>query len=594
MIPKRLQVPLIVAGALLLAASADGPDFGHYIDWAAAALERDIFQLRSDILSPAGLPYNLWSFEPGLLFAITNTIARDARPEIAAYVTGWLAAMVFWGSAVAVLWRVTGRNTGVALLALAALFVGTHAGVYSHAYATEVFGMALVGAVWALGFTRAPWARLDALAAGSLIALLFLVRPYLVVYAVAPLWLGIRDDRFRVDRLALIAFPILIALAQYLIVNAWMTGSPWHAPYVFGGSGFHSIDLAHPEAMAVLTSSFHGLLAYHPLYGVAFAALLVRLWSDVDERGLWGTTLFAVLVHLWLQTAWYTWWLGMTTFGMRGMAPAALPLMAALAVTLRRDSRWLPAVVACCLWSFALMLRGPTHYATWQQLLFAQRWVMAPMLVAAIGFWFVRRPAYGAAAIALLATWYLGVQLVTPQNPLDAPAAVAVAAAGLFAVSLAIRRLPVIPALAPMLIFVLQAALFVPLAVATMRHLSASAEPPRPFRYRSAAPIDELLASYREYQTISGFDDKKTQLRRFLDRQIAKAPILSPADRVIVTDIRTAFAADPRLSGVLLDVTSISGVVRLASYDTDAEQRALAIELATAVPGVVSVENQMH
>jgi hypothetical protein len=602
---------LITAGAVLFAVSTEGPDFGHYIDWAGAALDRDIFDLRGDILSPAGVPFTLWSFEPGLLFALgMRATSRVLSSTEAAYLTGWSAAMVFWGAAVVVFRKqIEGQRihdtVATLITVLAATFIGTHAGFYSHSYATEVFGLSLVAALWAFSVWRRPWLALDALVAGVLIGLLFLVRPYLIVYALPPVCIGMSVERGSLDvrepgrpvRILLLALPILVAASQYLLVNRWMTGSAWQPPYVFGGSGFTSMDLLHPEFAAVLAHSWHGLLAYHPLYGVAFIALLVRLWSDPRDRVLWGTSLVAVVMHLWLQSAWFAWWLGTSTFGMRGLAPAAVPLMAALAATLHRNPRlWTPIVVVACLWSFTLMLDGPTQYATWRELLRAQRWALASMGVAIVATPFLGSTRFAAGVLSLLVAAYLASRLVQLTGNAHTMAMVFIAAALLVALLGVMRRVSAaaILAIAALIVFIGQGVLFARLAITTERHVVSGAAPPREFRYRSAAPVDELRDTYREYLSIGGFEPKKAQLRHFLDQQAIDAPILSAADRDIVRRIRTAFAADPLIGNTAVYVTATAGVVRLESDDANRERHIRAVAVAQNAAGVVRVDDYMR
>ena len=604
------RILAVVAGAILFTISGDGPDFGHYIDWSAAALEHNLFVLRGDILSPAGVPYNLWSFEPGFFFAFGEQLTSGVlSSKEAAYLIGWAAAMVLWASAISVFRHQNDghgdRDTFPLLAAIvAATFIGTHAGFYSHTYATEVFGMSLVAAIWAFGFWRRPWGTLDALAAGALIAMLFLVRPYLVVYAIPAACVGISDERGRFRLRAagaagrlLLLIPIVVAVVQYALVNRWMTGSPWQPAYAFGGNGFASFDLLHPEFTAVVAHPWHGLLAYHPLYAVAFVALLSRLWSDREHRLLWGTTLLAVLAHLWLQSAWYVWWLGSNTFGMRGMAPAAVPLMAALAAAVYRNPRvWMPPIVVACLWSFTLMLDGPSQYGTWRDLLHAQRWALAAMAAATVGFplWWNIRLVSGLLSVLVIA--YMATRLADVH---DAGHAIlmAVAVGTLLAMVLWMpSRVSAHGACvtATLVIFGSQAVQFALLAVSTERHLMSGAPPPRPFRYQTAAPIDELGDIYREYLMVAGFDDKKAQLRRFLEQESLSAPVLGAADRAIVTRIRTAFAADPLVAGVRMNITAAAGIVRLESNDTNREQRVRAVDLARQVPGVVRVDDYMR
>ncbi|HTM04313.1 MAG TPA: BON domain-containing protein [Vicinamibacterales bacterium] len=600
------QVAVIASGAALFAVSTDGPDFGHYIDWAVAALDHDIFALRGDILSPAGVPYSLWSFEPGVLFALMERATGSLLTlTAAAYLAGWIAAIAFWGAAAVTVWAAVhaampatdgeaSESDSTAIVMLAAMFVGTHAGVYSHAYATEVFGMSLVASVWALGYCRRFWSALDAVVAGVLIGLLFLLRPYLIVYAVGPVLVG---TKLQPTRVVAVGLPLVLAVAEYLVVNRWMTGSLWHPPYLFGDAAFRSVDLLHPELRAVLIDPWHGLLTYHPLYGVAFAALVTCVWSDARDRLLWVATIGAVLIHLWVQSAWYIWWLGSATFGMRGMAPAAMPLVVALAVVVRRRPRlWMPLVIGACGWSFTLMLAGATQYGNWRDLLIAQRWGLA-LTVAAVSIGLlIRTRRYAAGLLLALVAAYL-VSRLAQAHAVERTLLMGIAGAAILGLlqwvahHFSMRRVWSGIGIA---VFAGQAVLFAQLAIVTERDLKAGAPAPRPFRYRAAAPLNELRDSYSEYQLMRGFDARKHQLRRYLELQMIQTPIMSAADRDIVRQIRSAFFDEPLLMDVLMDITAERGVVHLGSNDTTREQRARAIVVARRVPGVVRVDDFMR
>lgn len=69
--------------------------------------------------------------------------------------------------------------------------------------------------------------------------------------------------------------PIAIGFIQVGMVNHWMTGDFFSSTYYFGNEEFKSVDFAHPEFLAVLFHSWHGLLTYHPLYALGFIALVL-------------------------------------------------------------------------------------------------------------------------------------------------------------------------------------------------------------------------------------------------------------------------------------------------------------------------------
>ena len=546
-------LPLI--GGLLLAVAGEGPDFGHYADWAWAALHGDIFDLRGNVLSPLGVPFTIASSGTGLLFAVGKAVLLPLPFSLAAIATGWLAAVTFWASALVVLRRLARGDGWLALFGAGVLFVGTHAGLYSHAYSTEVFADALIALLWAFALTRERWRLLDCGAVGALAGLLFLVRPHVGLYAVPALWMAIAADGVKTPplrRLVAIAIPLGVAVAQYGLVNRWMTGEPWHPPYVYGADGFSSVNMARPEIAAVLLHPWHGLLSYHPLYGVAFVAVLFEAWWTREHRAWWWMTALAAMVHVWVQGGWYIWWLGGSTFGMRGMAPAALPLVAGLVATIRRDTdtnparatMWLWKGLIVCAWSYPLLIQGNTQFLTWRALLDAQTPAIAAVALLAGAWiaWAYRSRQVTTADVMNLArvfavslivavTAYLAWQFAIRPSPARRAIEALLGMGALFFVARSVtrwsghpdggRRLTAVVAWSAVALFAIQAGLFSRLAVRTEQHLASGAAPPRSFEYVGASPVDELRVTYAEYLEVPGFDDRKAAFRRFLDWQQA-------------------------------------------------------------------------
>ena len=643
---------LAVLAGVLLAVAGEGPDFGHYTDWAAAALTGDIFALRGNVLSPGGVPFSLAAAGPGLLFAVGKVLLLPFTLESAAMATGWVAAIVFWTSALIVLVRVAEGNEWLALFGGGALFIGTHAGLYSHSYATEVFANALIAVLWALALTRDEWRPiLDGVLVGALTGLLLLVRAHVVLYALPTLWLAVfgrstiaedlrrlqvvsgrpsRDSTPRLGaipfefvsgrllamRMIAVAVPIAIAVAQYTTVNRWMTGSLTHPPYVYGGDGFTSVDLWHPQLAAVLTHPWHGLLSYHPLYGIAFVALVAEAWRTGRLRALWVVTVVAVVAHVWVQAGWYIWWLGGSTFGMRGMAPAALPLVAGLVAAIRRevDARptraaiWMIATVAACVWSYPLLLRGNTTYYTWAGLWSSQHAAATGAVVVSLGslVWLSRRE-WGSTPLAQLTramtvllggsvVLYLAMQLVM-LPAFGAHVAKALAGSAVVGGGLAlIRRSRVAAAwsgeillLGALAVFAAQALLFERLALDTSRYQAKGAPPARGFEYAGTSPVDELRVTYREYQEVPGFQDRKAAFRRFLTWQRIAVTPMAAADRRIAEAVRTAILTDAAFDDLLVEATAHGGIVHISATGMSHAQQSRARQLALAVPGAVNV-----
>jgi hypothetical protein len=614
-----------IAGLLLWEARGDGPDFGHYFKWGRAAVSGDIFELDGDVLAIGGVPLSVVSAAPGMLFAATYHALSDLIEfRTAAYITGWAAAILFWASVFAAFRVATRDNLPLAVLGAGVLFVGTHAGFYSHAYSTELFASALVAAIWAIALSQTHHGILASTAVAALAGLLLFVRPYLVLYAIAPLWLVVFRQSGaergtplrRWLTLLAAAIPLALAALEAAAVNRWMTGSPLQPPYVYGGFGFQSMDFLHPQPGAVLTHPWRGLLAYHPLYGVAFVALLERALRSGPRRLLWAVTLGAVLIHLWIQSAWHIWWLG-GSFGMRGLAPSAFPLVLALIATVagdlderpRRAMWWMRASLVACAWSFPLLLQGTSQHLTWSDLLAGQGaaalatgiLILIWMLVAVCRHrWDLPtiRTEVACGGLVLLAA-SIGYLVAATHGRMSATLflAAVVAAVALFYVDRVPGWRPAaalrVACAAAVVLFAAQALIFARLAARTERSLASGAGPPRQFRSVGPVQIDDLRQNYTEYMRIPGFDDRKRKLRAYLNWLEIDAAAMAPADRDLSERVLRAISSDPVTGLIGIRVTANNGVVRLASGDTTAEERARVVEVAGRVPGVAGVEADM-
>ena len=125
-----------IVAALLLAGAHDGPDSGHYADWARVFRSGDIAHIRGDVLSPMRVPLSQWSFGPGLIFSTGSAVGGETT-ELSALAVGWVGVLVFWVVMSRILDRVTGGDRPLTLLGLGICFVGTHLGFYSTAISSE-------------------------------------------------------------------------------------------------------------------------------------------------------------------------------------------------------------------------------------------------------------------------------------------------------------------------------------------------------------------------------------------------------------------------------------------------------------------------
>jgi hypothetical protein len=567
----RLLLPLIggLLGLVLLVVATGGPDCLEYLDWSRAARQANIAEIPGDLRSPAGVPLIQWSHGPGMFFALpylspTRHLVSDGplAPVRDFRFMGWLAALALWGGLLGALRRFAEDETGIVLFTAAAAFAGTHLGFYSFVHSSEILTFGCLALILYWLSVRTPLGRLDALGVGVLCGCLILIRPHLVLYL--PLVLCLLTWRLsrqylvssphrQMAYLGAIAAPPILALAQVLWVHRWMTGSMLRSPYSFGDGSFRSLDLFDPELLAVLFHPWHGLLVYHPLYALLFGLVVAGVFRGTRRvRLLYLALALTLLAHLWVQAAWYCWWLGMWSLGNRGLGVAAVLLVPVLARAMREARprgrfALAAATVICSLWSLLLMVQGHTNFLRWGELFAAQAatlrhlaplWpVVLAAALAAHGLTRGRtteRRVVAAATALLLAPVFDHLALRVGFVMGGTVEGAAVIALRLTFIALApvaamldlprtesrtgptrglARRVLAVVALA---LFVCTGALFLRLAVATERTIaSGGVTGPGPV---AAFQYPEVAECYHEYRGVPGFEKKKEALRRFLEQ----------------------------------------------------------------------------
>jgi hypothetical protein len=568
---QGLAITLMLGGlfALTTLAAPWGADSERYLHWARAFWTGNVFALESETISTTGVPLSQWSHGPGLIAAL----AVWPMGRLSLKAMGLLFALgTFVLFARTLLVAARGRAAD-ALVLLAVALTGTHLGFYSVVHSSESLSfLPIAGMTWWICSRRQV--RLpDAFALGAFAYLLVITRVQLVIYcgpvAVWLLWTLLSDPEYGAGRrlrlvlaLALVGLPVVLALLQVGAVNAFMTGSPLASPYSFRGEGFSSFDPRHPELGAILAHPWHGLLAYHPAYAIAFAALVAAAWRAPTWK--WRATLWAfvaaMLLHLYLQASWYAWWLGLGSFGMRGLSMWFIPAIPALAPLLRTRLRapLLAALLLCCVWSFLLLAQ------TVSTAVYSQHYTAGALLRAQLAsLWALARGgAPAAAALAVVATLVVD-RRAGRQEILTRAAANALLCLYLFyLVDLDLHRLALLRRHALLhAVWLVPTALLLPrLTAALQRHLDGTAAPfagrtPRAatavlgtlvvvtslvfgvglarmrvrgahasatpaYAYRSTFQVEEIKASYDEYVQVPGFEGRKQALKTFVERLV--------------------------------------------------------------------------
>ncbi len=589
------SVVLVILAACLLAGSIGGSDIGRYRAWVVALRGGDIFLIQSSVGSPLGLPLTHWSPGPGMLFVVPWLVLGNVvDANLAPLVAGWLSTLLFWWAYFRILAWASRGTFALTALGAGAAFLGTHAGFLSRSHASESLAIAFVALLVASAVDPDEGLVASSWTVGCSTALLVAIRSHYAVYALPALLLaagrifdvgfarsGIGRDsnegaRHRLVAALLLLAPLLIAVFQQGIVNRWMTGSVASSPYVFGDSVFRSINWLDPLFFPVVAHPWHGLLVYHPLYALGFVAAVICLIRSTSrrERILWAGAIVAVAINLWIQAAWHVWWLGTRTYGVRGMAPAAVVLVPAV-VRVIADARstdgiaqvakrrvWVVATALSCLWSFLMLLQGPSQFYTWSAVFAGQRaaiaglldveraaWVLAVAMLAGVWLWARSHDRLvGADLLVVLSAsllWLLSLEYGlasalrgwrSGNSKLFLPAALILIltgsifvltrlAAGLIdryrrqgqdRVSASDELARSLARLSITLAFLMGTVLFGRLALNTENRLAEGDIPDRNYAYVASFDVQSALTGFREYHRIDGFERRKEALRRFL------------------------------------------------------------------------------
>jgi hypothetical protein len=583
-VPSRAQVIRViwVISAIALGLQVqDGADFARYAQWPKAFATSEILKIPSTVLSPVGVPMTHWSHAPGLIAdALRRVLSVLPSVQIDLHTAAWLAAIAFWWAMIGLVRLATQRHATLFVLSLAAAFIGTHAGFYSIFHSSEIFALSTlaVAVFWAL--SAKPERVRDSLVIGVVSGLLLVVRVNLIMYVVLPLatrafivWRGYGNRLSKAVFLHAIAMgvPLLVYGVQLMLFNYWATGIPSRSPYVYGDSGFRSVDFAHPMFGTMLFHSWHGLLTYHPLFvlgPIALVALILRRDLATSERALAGYALFAVCAQFYIQASWWCWWNGTGTYGNRTLAVAGVVLIVALArwlyLLMQRQTRS-SQIVACvvlsviagsCLWSFLLYVQGHSNYVTWRDLLHEQRHLLVtPSISVPIGIAALMSLGYGVIAFrrlrmrAILTAVTVLVATVASEGLLAGvvrdwvtrwqvpgwtTGSLAIVSAGVFvvvaylatdsqAVPNPLPRARSAVAFGLLAVFVVGTWSFTELALETRKVIAHSAANPRKYHYRAAMVIDDLLGCIPEYDRVEGFTAQKAAFRHFIEAEVVEA-----------------------------------------------------------------------
>ncbi len=341
-ITAGLFMSLMAAGFIVTARGA--ADVGAYLAWAHYFSTFDLATFSGFPRSITGVPLIQWSYGAGLLAAIPAVIFSYAG-AFPAPLVAMLLGLANLGLIIYIARSTTGSYIK-ATLVLAGIVLFMPAGFYLNKYSAEGWTVFLVLS----GLALMEWdnksivrrtSRVTFLL-GVVIYFLLLVKIQNIVLC-AGLWLIFvasnltppligRDNRVFVIRHTLIlALVSGVGLAFLLLFNHIVSDSFSRSPYDVGDMEFSMFSLRNAKFFEVLFSPWHGLLMYHPAIALGVYGLLRALITNRElRRDFRFLVIFAGLAAMALQVlmqgSWFIWWMGTGTYGARGFAGASILL----------------------------------------------------------------------------------------------------------------------------------------------------------------------------------------------------------------------------------------------------------------------------
>ena len=543
-----LLFPLLVAGIVLTARGV--ADIGPYLAWAQYFSTFNLATFSGFPRSVTGVPLIQWSYGTGLLAAIPAVLVSSPK-VIPAPLVAMMLGLVNAALVLYIARSVTGSRVQATLI-LAGLLLFTPAGFYLNKYSAEGWTVFLVLSGLALlernKNSTVRHAASITFMLGVVMYFLILVKIQNIVLC-AGLWLmfvssGLvspwterRNRVFVIRHTLILAVVSGVGLAFLLLFNHVVSNDYFKSPYDVGDMAFSMFSPGNFKFTEVLFSPWHGLLIYHPVIAVLVYALLRELVTkrvSVKDAGFLVAVagLVVMALQVLIQGSWFIWWMGTGTYGARGFAGASLLLAYACLRTgvLRFHSVSGPAYLMCLVLaalSAFLLGTGETNivdFPGFLQLVEHESW---PGIIAILAVlqWiqFTLKPDRStllACHLLALAAYPLIFNAITGDTNYLLIAFIVIV------VLLCVRYLSV-PytgwqggAVAQRMIVMSVMAAFVisvVLQVLLLNDFGREARENDQTGY--ALDCNEYVASYQEYQSISGYEQEKKALYDFLIRQ---------------------------------------------------------------------------
>lgn len=224
-------------------------------------------------------------------------------------------------------------------------------------HSASVFAVSLFLYIWQVPSLRS---RPRWILMGIAAALVVMSRQQDAVILLLPVGAAIIDDGWRCSwrkvcsALPFVGLGFVPLFAVQMLVWHTLRGS--FVTYAYRGQDF--AYLTRPRIAAVLVSSNHGLISWHPLIVVCLLGLL--LLSLREHSVIGRLALVCFVAQLYVVSSWWCWWMG-NSFGHRGFLGLTPLFVLGLAAVFARFTRpWthrllVAAVVCLFLWNVVLM-----------------------------------------------------------------------------------------------------------------------------------------------------------------------------------------------------------------------------------------------
>ena len=342
---------------ILIISSGGGADFAEYSKWTEYFSDANLDIFKNDPKNFNGIPLIQWQYGVGLLASIPNkiiiifnslfdeTINTSSKAILR---TSLISAGICLINLLLLFFIITRyiKDKLIVLFLFFSFFLFTPAGYYINKFSSENWSNFLILlAICIIELNKNNFFKKEFTASiliGVINYFLILVKltnimicMSLVIVFIATLFRKKSKSKINLQHiiynLILLAILPFLAIIMMSIYHYTINNNIFLSPYNIIDDPFLSFNFKNLKIFEILFSPLHGMIFYHPFLIFCFFILLKKIFENFEKKNFTSfdnfiilTVVFSFLFQLFIQSAFFTWWLGTGTFGSRAFSGVSI------------------------------------------------------------------------------------------------------------------------------------------------------------------------------------------------------------------------------------------------------------------------------